>query len=254
MSSSARPISAVIITLNEDHIIEKCILALIPICDEIIVVDSGSTDQTISIAKNLGAKVMHTPWLGYGATKNLGNDAATHDWILSIDADEVVDDTLKESLLSASLDDSHQAYEVNRLPYYEGSWIKHSGWHPDWVTRLFHRDSFQWSLDKVHEQLIANTAINKIKLNGYLEHYSYVSKEDHYRRIEKYARLQAEAWIESGTKPTWLKRYFGPWFRYVKSYIIRSGYKDGKAGKAIAKSDLFLIKRQIEIFDELRDS
>lgn len=254
MPVEKRPISAVIIALNEEHIIEKCIRSLLPICQEIIVVDSGSTDQTIPIAHKLGAKVIETPWLGYGETKNLGNKSARHPWILSIDADEVVNEELKKNLLESSLDNRHQAYLINRLPFYEGRWIKHGGWHPDWVMRLFHRAHLSWSDDKVHEQLIEHTPITKIKLDGYLEHYSYVSKEDHYARLNKYARLKAESWIESGTKPSFAKRYFGAWFRYIKSYILQSGYKDGNAGKEIAKSNMYQIKKQIELYDKLKNS
>lgn len=247
-------LTGVIITLNESENIGRCIESIRSLCEEIIVIDSGSTDDTVSIARNLGAQVFKINWLGYGQTKNFGNMKARNDWILSLDADEVVDEALRQSIRAIKPQRQNEVYQLNRVSFYEGRWIKHSGWYPDWCNRIFHRGNADWSEDHVHEKLTFNQPPVFHKLDGHLEHYSYTSEADHLNKIEKYARLKAMSWIESGGKPSFWKRYFGPAFKYFKTLYIDQGYKDGDSGKQIARLNRLLIRKQIEYYDALRRS
>ena len=186
---SLLPISAVIITKNEAANIQRCIGALQQVVSEILIVDSYSTDQTVTIAEEMGVKVIQKEWKGYGPNKNFGNRLATYDWILSIDADEVLSAELIQTLQNLVLD-QRQVYAVNRLVNYAGHWVYYSGWHPDWKIRLFHKSAVQWDEEAlVHEQLIIPTTKTVTPLEGVLYHYSYKSKADHWNRIEQYANL-----------------------------------------------------------------
>src|SRR5574343_216918 len=171
-------ISAVIITFNEEKNIERCIQSLRKVADEIIVSDSHSTDNTVKICQQLGAKVIVHEFIGYGATKNFANQQATHQWILSIDADEALDENLIAELqqLKTHLDEN-LVYQVQRLNNYCGKWIHHGGWYPDRKVRLFNKQQVKWNLAEVHETLETPKHISTQVLNGKLQHYSYISVE-----------------------------------------------------------------------------
>lgn len=248
------PITAIIIAKNEEDHIVDCIRSVRHLCNEVLVLDNGSSDDTAMVAISQGAEVRSVEWQGYGPTKNQGHQLARYDWILSIDADEVVSPELSQSIKNLNLQDANIVYYVNRLTKYIDQWIKHSGWHPDWIPRIYHRDVAAWSDKKVHEELSFAKHIHKHKISGLLYHYSYESKEQYLEKIERYARLKAESWIENNQPPSLLKRWFGGLFKYWKSYYIQRGYKDGQAGKEIARFKKMLEKRQIEIYDQLKQS
>ncbi len=228
-------ISAVIITYNESANIQRCISSLLPIADEIIVSDSFSTDNTVPIAEELGAKVVVKPFIGYGATKNAANLIAKHDWILSIDADEALDEQLVAQLtqLKQGLNEK-SVYVFQRLNNYCGYWINHGGWYPDKKARLFNKKFVQWNHAEVHEQLDIPNNFSQKLLSGKLLHYSYATIESHLNKIEKYSTRGAEQAFKSGKRASWIKLYASPAFRFFRDYFIKLGFLDGKSGLIIA--------------------
>ena len=244
------PISAVIITLNEENNIEACLKPLLEIAEEVLVFDSGSTDQTCAIAEQLGAKVLSTTWQGYAQTKNLANQAARFDWILSIDADEVVSPELQQSIIQLELKKGC-VYELDRFTNYCGRWVKHSGWYPDWKVRLFNRTEVEWIGDFVHETLQIPTDSKVIRLEGKLLHYSYRSSEDHWQRIEKYARLSAEKLFHKGKKATWFKSTFSPISRFIRTYFLKKGILDGQIGWRLSIRNAYMVRKKYRILKEL---
>jgi glycosyltransferase involved in cell wall biosynthesis len=226
-------ITAVIITFNEERNIARCIESLHGVADEIVVVDSGSTDQTISICESLNVKPIRQDWLGYSAQKNFANGIATNNWILSIDADEALSDELKQSILQLKNAGSMSVCSFNRCTNYCGTWIRHGGWYPDTKVRIFDRNKVRWT-GEIHEQLIGFESSDVVHLKGDLLHYSYYSEEDHIRQTEKFTTLSAEDLFKKGKKAGWMKMYLSPISRFISGYIFRLGFLDGKAGFRIA--------------------
>lgn len=228
-------ISAVIITKNEEKNIERCILSLAEVADEILLVDSGSTDKTLDISLKLGATVIESKWLGYAKTKNLGNTTAKHDIILSIDADETLSPTLRKSILLQKKSGLPDAYSFNRLTNYCGKWIKHSGWYPDVKIRIFNKNNVYWTGDFVHETLQIPSEIDIIHFSGDLLHYSYNSKTDHISRTKKYAELSAEKMFNANKSFGPLKPFISATAKFIKMYFLKLGFLDGRLGLQIAQ-------------------
>lgn len=225
-------ISAVIITKNEERNIERCLLSLLTIVDEIIVVDSGSSDATREICDKYKVNFIQKDWLGYGPTKNFGHDQATHEYILSIDADEAVSEELKSAILEQK-QNLTGAYSFNRLTNYCGKWIKHSGWYPDTKVRLFPKTLVKWNNSEVHEELDLSKVSIK-HLHGDLLHYSYYSIIQHVEKSVHYGKLAGKHLYEQGKSPNFFKIIFSPIFRFFKDYILRAGFLDGVFGFFIA--------------------
>ncbi len=244
------PISAVIITCNEAATIARCLEPLRQVADEILVLDSFSTDGTIEICQRLGAKIISQPWLGYAQTKNLGNARCLHDWVLSIDADEVLSDELVASLQRLQPENGI-IYALDRLTNFCGQWIYHSGWYPEWKPRLFNRKEVAWQGDFVHETLRYPPDFQVVKLKGKLFHYSYKDDEDHLHRTEKYARLGAEDLFARGKKEHFFKKIFGPAARFFTAFILKSGFLDGRAGWKIAWRGAYLVRLRSRILKGL---
>lgn len=243
-------ISAVVITYNEAANISACIAALQKAVDEVLIIDSKSQDQTVSIADSLGARVVETDWKGYTDTKNWGNSLATHDWILSIDADEVLSDELIASIQSLSLAED-EVYALDRLTNYCGQWIKHSGWYPEWKVRLFHRQHTQWEGAFVHERLKHSKSLRVAKLSGKLFHYSYKTSQEHLERINKYAKLSAMELHSKGRKSNFLKRWLSPAFRFLKTFFLKRAFLDGKNGWIISIRNARLVHLKYTILQRL---
>ena len=233
-------ISAVIITKNEATNIARCLQSLQAVVAEILVIDAFSTDETVKIAQELGAKVIQTKWEGYSQNKNYGNQFAKHDWILSIDADEVLSPELMHSIQALKLEQNN-IYSINRLNNYCGQWIKYCGWHPDWNNRLFHRKTAKWKGDFVHEKLTFSSATKIIRLEGLLYHYSYQNSADHWQRIERYAQLSAQQLFQNGKKATFIKLWLAPVARFIRTYFIKLGFLDGRAGWTISVRAGYLV-------------
>ncbi len=241
--------SAVIIARNEEKHLASCIQSILEITDDIVLVDSGSTDNTVSIAESLGIHIYEIGWNGYGANKNFGASKAKNNWIISIDGDEVISPALKDSILSLQ-PEKGSVYLLNSLVNYAGTWIKHCGWYPRYKIRIYNREDCKWDAAKVHENLTPLTGNKQVKLKGDLLHYSYDSVQDHEKRINDYARLRAEGWIENDKRPSFSKRYFGSIFQFIKTYVIKLGFLDGKAGWTISKMNAKLSDLQIKFYDE----
>lgn len=226
-------ISAVIITKNEEKNIGRCLESLKGVADEILVLDSFSTDRTRDICAEYGVNFMEVEWMGYSKTKNFGNDSATGDYILSLDADEALSDTLRKSILNVK-DQLSGGYEFNRLNHYAGKPVKCCGWYPDKKLRLFPKGMAEWKGDFVHEELMPKPDLKIEFLPGDLLHFTYASKADHEARAEKYANLAAEKLAQSGKRGLAIKAIFSPIFRFFKMYVLKGGMFAGKEGYWIA--------------------
>ncbi len=227
-------ISAVIITRNEEANMARCLAGLSGLVQEVVVVDSGSTDDTRRIAEALGARVVERAWTNYSDQKNFANGLATHDHILSVDADEVPSEALARSIREATADGLKGAYRMHRLTNYCGRWVRHGGWYPDTKTRLFPKARARWVGDHVHEVLELTPGLPVTLLQGDLLHYSYRSLDDHRERIERYSDLHAQAMHKAGRRAGLLKRWLSPVAKFLKGYLLQAGFLDGKAGWHIA--------------------
>lgn len=228
-------ISATIITLNEERNIERCIQSLKEVADEIVVLDSFSTDKTEEICRAAGVRFEQRKWEGYSASKNYLNNLASNDYILSIDADEALDQKLSEAFLAIKETQTSHVYSVNRLTNYCGKWIRHSGWYPDVKTRLFPKKDSFWEGEFVHEELVYPEGLETIQLEGHLEHYSYYSYVGHRERADKYSALTAQKMFHKGRKASVLKPYLSALARFVSMYLFKAGFLDGKMGFKIAQ-------------------
>jgi len=239
-------ITATVITLNEEANIQRALDSL-AWADEIIVVDSGSTDRTVEIARRFTDKVIIKNWPGYSAQKNFAAEQARNDWIFSLDADEELSlrlisaiTSLKEpadvgqaaSLSSPSADPNVAGYEMPRLCRYMGRWIKHSGWYPDYKLRLYNRKAGCWKGDFVHESVRINGNVRR--LEGNLLHYTVRSASEHHQRMDRYTTLAAEEMHKSGKRASSVSLLVSPVASFFRSYIIRLGFLDGIPGVAIA--------------------
>lgn len=246
----SRPITAVIITYNAADTIKPCLEALVKVCDEILVLDSFSDDGTVEICKEIGVRILPQEWLGYAQTKNLGNSLAKHDWILSIDADEVLSDELTAALQSFQPEDG-KVYALDRLTNFCGKWIYHSGWYPDWKVRLFNRKDVHWQGDFVHETLAIPASFQVIRLDGKLFHYSYKNSEDHFSRMEKYALLSAREQFQQGKKATFIKLFLSPPTRFFRTYILKKGFLDGREGWVISVRSAYMVRKRYRLLREM---
>lgn len=226
-------ISAVIITYNEEKNIGRCLESLQDVADEIVVIDSFSTDSTQNICSKYGANFIQKEWKGYSTSKNYGNSMAKYDWILSIDADEALSDELKSSILRAKQNDETKAYRIGRITNYCGTWIRHGGWYPDIKFRLFDRRKSKW-IGHIHEKLDNVNEKELPVLDGDCYHYSYYSKEGHKAQADKFSSMAAEDLFHKGKRTNGLKIFFAVIFKFFKGYFLKLGLFDGKAGFDIA--------------------
>lgn len=239
MQSSQIKISAVIITLNEENNIKRCIKSLQNVADEIIVWDSNSTDRTKEICEQLGAIVYQAEWEGYSIAKNKANELATGDYILSIDADEELSPELRSNLIKIKPSIKEDAYIFTRINNYCGTWIKHSGWYPEYKIRLFKKGDASW-VGEIHEQLEFKTKPNQLIVRGDLLHYSILSLEHHIQKIFLYSKLTAQKDFQNGVKPSILFHGIAkPSFHFFKNFILQRGFLDGYKGFVIARMASF---------------
>lgn len=228
-------LSAVIITKNEAHCIGRCINSLHDVTDEIIVVDSSSTDDTAAIAKQLGALVIQHPWLGFGPQKNTGIDAAANDWILSIDADECLDAELGDAIKAQKQNGMSGIYSVHFLHHYYGHPIHYGLENPQHKLRLFNRKQVRWNDKPIHESLILPADINITKLNGRMRHFGYSSLEQHAQKSNSYSTLGAQDLFARGKKNYKWKLWVSPVFTFFQAYFFKLGFLDGRLGFILAK-------------------
>ena len=223
-------LSVSIITLNEEEKIRDT-LESVKWADEIVVIDSGSTDVTLDICREYTDKVYSNKWPGFVAQKNFATDKATHRWILSIDADERVTPELAEEIKQELSSPSADAYAIPRRVFYLGRWIDHSGWYPDCKVRLFDREKCRWEGAQVHETVKVNGRTAYLK--GDLTHYTFDSIEDHIKTMNSYTSLAAHEYKKD--RPiSKTDLAFRPLFTFFKSYFLKKGYKDGTPGFIIS--------------------
>ena len=229
--SEPLPLSLVIITRNAAHELADC-LASAAFAAETIVVDSGSSDDTAAIAVRSGARVIAHAWEGFGPQKNFAVQVARHDWVLCLDADERVTPELAESIsaLFAGGTPSATAYSISRRNRFLGRWLAHGEGYPDWNVRLFDRNSARWSDDLVHEKVIADGAMTRLR--GDLLHASAESIDDYIAKQNRYTTVQANQMYAQGKRASVLQLMFSPAARFFRFYVIRLGFLDGAAGFA----------------------
>ncbi len=230
-------LSCVIITFNEEKNIGACIKSVQHVVDEIIVVDSFSNDNTVGIAQSLGAKVFYKRFNGFGEQKAYAVDQASFDWILSVDADEVLSTELQTSILEVKQHPLFDGYDMSILTNYCGKWIKHCGWYPKHKLRLLDKTKGHINLNKVHEGFEMNASNSPIGLlKGDLLHYSYKTISEHSRKIQLYTELAAKTMAEKGASIPLLKIILGPKWTFFYLYIIRLGFLDGYWGYVLCKN------------------
>ena len=225
-------ISATLVTLNEGSNLARALESL-RCCDEIVVVDSGSHDRTLSIASRLGARAIETDWRGYAAQKNFAAEQAAYDWILSIDADEALSEALEAEIWEIKRNGPQaDAYTIPRLAQYMGRWILHSGWHPDRKVRLYDRRKARWVGEYVHESVKVVGRVADLKSN--LLHYTCDSLSQHLKTTDRYTTLAAQELVAQGRRvPLWRLLLSPPW-TFFKTYVLQRGFQDGTEGLIIA--------------------
>ena len=228
-------ISAVIITFNEERNIVRCLESLIGIADEIVVVDSFSKDNTEEICKSFGVKFVQHIFDGHIEQKNWAITQATFPHILSLDADEAVDETLKSSILKIKENWNHDGYSMNRLTNYCGKWIRHCGWYPDAKMRLWDSRKGEWGGDNPHDKYELVEGSSTKHIEGDILHYSYYSLEDHYRQVTYFTDILSKSQFKKGKKAPFIVLIFSPIVKFIKDYFIKKGFLDGKEGFTICR-------------------
>lgn len=225
-----RSISVVIISLNEAEHIQACIRSVDKLADEVILGDSGSTDGTVELAREAGAKVIALDWKGYGATKNELVQMAKYDWIFSLDADEQLSPELRSELQLIKNQSLEGAYSFPRKNFYGKKWLRFGGWYPDRKVRLYNRKQGQWNQKPVHEELMLQRGTKLHALSGPLHHYTIKNRQHHLQTIGKYAKLRAERLYSSGKKQSMLEGLLNSIGMFLKRYLLKGGLLDGKEG------------------------
>lgn len=232
-------LSVVIITHNEEQNIGRCIDSVQDIASEIIVLDSFSTDQTESICKAKGVIFQQRTWEGFSAAKNFANTLATGDVILSLDADEALSPQLRQNIKTTCETMHDDAYMINRLTQYCGTWIRHGGWYPDRKIRLFKRGICAWAGD-VHENLIFTNTPAIARVQGDILHYSFSKIDTHIKKIMTYATLSARRDLDRGKRYNFVMHgVIKPWFAFINMYFFKRGFLDGFYGWVIACNSAF---------------
>ncbi|MBK9415206.1 MAG: glycosyltransferase family 2 protein [Bacteroidetes bacterium] len=230
------PVSVVIITFNEEHNIARCLDSVKGIADEIVIVDSFSKDKTKEICLSYGAKFIENKFEGHIQQKNFAITQAKYPHILSLDADEALDEKLRNSISEVKKNFVHDGYYMNRLTNYCGKWVHHSGWYPDTKLRLWDSRKGQWAGVNPHDKYELTTGdSNTGKLQGDILHYSYYTVEEHYKQAEYFADIAAKSFFKMGKKASFFKLLINPIAKFLHHYIVHFGFLDGRAGFTIAK-------------------
>jgi glycosyltransferase involved in cell wall biosynthesis len=231
-------LSAAIIVFNEERNIGRCLESLHGIADEIIIVDSNSTDKTAEICKLYNAQVYQQEFLGYAEQKNYANSLCTNNHIISLDADEVLSEYLKQEIIAIKKNFTADAYELNRLTNYAGKWVHHCGWYPDRKIRIFKKELAHWAGTRLHETLEINSS-NIKRLNADLLHYSFHSEDDHLLQIEKFTNISSKELFDKGKRANFYYLYLKPTIRFITDYIIKLGVLDGATGYTVCKNSAY---------------
>jgi len=246
------PLSVVIITFNEERNIGRCLDAVMDIADDIVVVDSFSTDRTEAICKEKGARFIQHAFEGHIEQKNWALTQARHPHVLSLDADEAPDAILKTAILEAKKNWTHDGYSMNRLTNYCGQWIRHCGWYPDVKLRLWDRRKGKWGGVNPHDRYELQAGAAQTHLPGNILHYSYYTVEEHYRQAEKFAAIAAKALHQKGetiSAPMVLMKTAA---KFIRNYFVKLGFLDGRYGFVICRISAWETWRKYSLLRQLQ--
>lgn len=227
-------ISVVIITYNEEKNISRCLASVTPIADEVVVVDSFSTDKTREICENYGARFIQHKFDGHIQQKNWARQQAKHNLVLSLDADEALSGKLQHEIANIKTQNHFDGYSFNRLTNYCGKWIKHTGWYPDKKLRLWDKNKGEWGGKNPHDVFIMNSSATIQHINADILHYSYHTMQQHLRQIVQFSEIAARARFEKGSNIPLLLLLLRPFFMFIKKYILKLGLLDGYYGFVIS--------------------
>ena len=228
-------LSVVIITLNEERNLARCLASVKAVADEVVVVDSFSTDGTEHIARGHGARFVQHAFEGHIEQKNWAAAQASHPWVLSLDADEALSEELVRSIMAVKQSEGADGYSMNRLTNYCGSWIRHGGWYPDTKLRLWDRGKGRWTGVNPHDRYEMQPGARIAHLKGDLLHYSYYSLSDHLKQVDYFTTISAREYKQRGTQAGLLKLLLSPLAKFIGDYILRLGFLDGWHGFTIAR-------------------
>lgn len=236
---SMNKFSIVIVAKNSEDKIGRLLDSLQGLSDDVIVCDTGSTDSTISIAQNSGARVYNKQWKGYGKSKNEAIEYAKYDWILSLDSDERIDHELFQQLNNWQPVNDRTVHQVLWKNFFAGQWIRHSDWGNSWKNRLFHKRVVKWDDAIAHEDVTSDQPLEFRKFGGYLEHYTFKNIEEYAFKMVNSAMITGEKYHQLGKKVGLIKLIASPAFSFVKTYFIKLGFLDGYKGWLIAKTTAY---------------
>ncbi|MGH7797752.1 MAG: glycosyltransferase family 2 protein [Candidatus Binatia bacterium] len=226
-------VSAIVVCFNEEHNIGDC-LESVRWCDEIVVVDSFSTDRTPEICRRYTDRFIQRPWAGYRNQKAYAHSQATKDWVLLVDADERVTAELQQEILEVLTREKGQyaGYSVPRLVHYLGRWWRRGGWYPDYDVRLFRRDRATWGGSDPHEKIIVDGAVRRLRYP--LHHFTYINIEDHLNRINRFTSISSRELQKEGGRWHLAAALARPAVRFFHSYVLKRGFMEGFAGFYVA--------------------
>jgi len=228
-------ISVVIICKDEEDEIGRTLQSLVGLTDDIVVLDNGSTDNTINIVRDQGARLVEESWEGFGKTKNKATRFAKYDWILNLDADESIDAELKNSLLNLPLQNVNEAFKIKFRNFFGDTYLRFGEWGGDSHIRLFNRRKVNWDEAIVHEGLVFAPGIRIKKLKGFVLHYTVKNKAEFASKMLRYGLLNAEKYAREGRRSSWVRIYLAPIFTFIRYYVFKLGFLDGRAGFICAK-------------------
>lgn len=223
-------LSVVIVCKNGAAVIGETIKSFSGLTDDILIYDNGSTDGTQQIVKQSEAKLFEGNWEGFGKTKNKANALAKYDWILSLDADEAIDEELKKNLLHLDLPDEMKVYEFKFKNFLGNKWLRFGEWGDDKHIRLFNRQNINWNIAEVHESLIFPNDVKVVSVDGYVLHKTAATIDEYRNKMNRYAELNAEKYFKQGKKANTVKIYFSAIFSFIKNYFFKLGFLDGAPG------------------------
>jgi glycosyltransferase involved in cell wall biosynthesis len=239
-------LSVVIACKNEAAVIGETLKSFAGLTDDVLIYDNGSTDDTKDIVKKSGARLAEGEWEGFGKTKNKANALAKFDWILSLDADEAIDEDLKNELLHLSLTDDKTVYEMRFKNFFGDQLLRFGEWGDDKHIRLFNRQQASWNNEAVHESLVFPAGIKKKQLKGFVLHKTTASAKEYNKKMKHYALLNARKYFEQGKNAGWLTIFFSPVFSFIKNYFLKLGFLDGAAGFHCAKINASYTRQKYE--------
>lgn len=230
-----QPLSIVIVCKNEAAVIGQTLAGFPGLTDDIVIYDNGSTDGTQEFVKKTPARLYNGEWQGFGQTKNKANELAKYDWILSLDADEAIDDELKSNLLRLNLTDDKVVYELRFKNFFGNKWLRFGAWGNDKHIRLFNRRVVHWNDAQVHEKLVFPGTYRVVTLRGYVLHNTVKSIQEYESKMRGYAQMNAEKYFGQGKRASPVKARLAAVFSFVQNYFLKLGFLDGKEGFQCAR-------------------